>query len=151
MADKLTDILLAEDNPDDIEITKRAFKQAKVLNRLFVVRDGQEAVDFLFHQGEYKDASKAPVPGLILLDINMPKLNGIEVLKKIKSEEALKKIPVIMLTVSRRDEDIVRSYDFGCNSFMQKPVDFDDFVSLVKEIGFYWGMYNVPYPKGHIA
>ncbi|MEW6087189.1 MAG: response regulator [bacterium] len=140
---KVIDILLAEDNPDDIEITKRAFKEAKLINRLYIVRDGQEAVDFLYHKGRYEDVKNTPVPGLILLDINMPKLNGLEVLKKIKEDKTLNKIPVIMLTVSRRDEDIVKSYSYGCNSFLQKPVDFDNFVSLVKEIGFYWGVHNV--------
>ncbi|MBI4648150.1 MAG: response regulator [Bacteroidia bacterium] len=146
MQSKIIDILLAEDNPDDIEITKRAFKEAKLVNHLFIVRDGQEAVDFLFHYNIYQDETKAPRPGLILLDINMPRMNGIEVLKKIKEDESLKKIPVIMLTVSRRDEDIIRSYNYGCNSFIQKPVDFDNFVSLVKEIGLYWGIHNIPFP-----
>jgi CheY-like chemotaxis protein len=143
---KIVDILLAEDNPDDIEITKRAFKEAKLVNHLYIVRDGQEAVDFLYHKGPYQEVKDAPVPGLILLDINMPKLNGLEVLKKIKEDKALNKIPIIMLTVSRRDEDIVKSYSYGCNSFLQKPVDFENFVDLVKEIGFYWGVHNVPLP-----
>lgn len=143
---KIVDILLAEDNPDDIEITKRAFKEAKLVNCLYIVRDGQEAVDFLYHKGKYEDIKSAPVPGLILLDINMPKLNGMEVLKQIKEDKMLKKIPIIMLTVSRRDEDIVKSYSYGCNSFLQKPVEFDNFVSLVKEIGFYWGVHNVSLP-----
>jgi CheY-like chemotaxis protein len=147
MQSKIIDILLAEDNPDDIEITKRAFKEAKLVNHLFITRDGQEAVDFLFHNNEYQDELKAPRPGLILLDINMPKMNGIEVLKKIKENNSLSKIPVIMLTVSRREEDIIKSYNFGCNSFLQKPIDFDNFVLLVKEIGLYWGIHNVPFPN----
>ncbi|MBI5206456.1 MAG: response regulator, partial [Candidatus Firestonebacteria bacterium] len=94
----------------------------------------------------YQDETKAPRPGLVLLDINMPKMNGIEVVKRIKEDESLRRIPVIMLTVSRREEDIIKSYNFGCNSFLQKPVDFDNFVSLVKEIGLYWGIHNVPFP-----
>ncbi|MBU4304623.1 MAG: response regulator, partial [Candidatus Omnitrophica bacterium] len=136
-----------EDNLDDIEITKRALKQAKVINNLYIVRDGQEAIDFLFHQGDYGDASCAPRPGLILLDINMPRLNGIEVLIRLKKDEALKHIPVIMLTVSKRDEDIVRSYDNGCNSFIQKPVDFNKFVDVIKELALYWGLLNIPCPE----
>lgn len=148
MAGTFINILLAEDNPDDIEITKRAFKEAKLLNKLYVVRDGQEAVDFLFHQGAYNDPVKAPKPGLVLLDINMPKMDGIEVLKKIKEDKILKTIPVVMLTVSKRDEDIVRSYNHGCNSFIQKPVEFDKFVELVKEIGLYWGIHNIPNING---
>jgi len=147
MESGIIDILLAEDNPDDIEITKRALKEAKVINRLFIVRDGQEALDFLFRQGAYQDAAKSPEPGLVLLDINMPKMNGVEVLKKIKETDSLKHIPVVMLTVSRRDEDIIKSYDLGCNSFIQKPVDFERFVDLVKEIELYWGLFNVPFPE----
>ena len=143
MLNKIIDILLVEDNLDDVEITKRALKQAKVINNLHVVRDGQEAIDFLFRQGEYRDKTDLPNPGLILLDINMPRLNGVEVLKRLKENGVLKHIPVIMLTVSKRDEDIVRSYRYGCNSFIQKPVDFDKFVELVKELGLYWGLLNV--------
>ncbi len=141
--DKIIDILLVEDNPDDVQITKRAFKEANLANRLYVTRDGQEALDFLFHEGQYQDQALAPIPGLILLDINMPKVNGMEVLKRIKTEDELKLIPVIMLTVSKREEDIVKSYDYGCNSFIQKPVEFDKFVDIVKQIGFYWGLLNL--------
>ncbi|MFH1288759.1 MAG: response regulator [bacterium] len=148
MAEAFINILLVEDNPDDIEITKRAFKEAKLLNKLYIVRDGQEAVDFLFHQGVYNDPLNAPKPGLVLLDINMPKMNGTEVLKRIKEDNVLKTIPVVMLTVSKRDEDIVRSYNYGCNSFIQKPVEFDKFVELIKEIGLYWGIHNIPSVNG---
>lgn len=144
MAETIINILLAEDNPDDIAITKRAFRDAKIMNKLYIVRDGQEAIDFLFHQGIYADPLKAPRPGLILLDINMPKMNGIEVLKRVKGEKTLRALPVVMLTVSKRDEDIIKSYDYGCNSFIQKPVEFEKFVELVKEIGLYWGIHNIP-------
>ncbi|MBI4846460.1 MAG: response regulator [Candidatus Omnitrophica bacterium] len=147
LGNNTVNILLAEDNPDDVEITKRAFQQAKVINRLYIVRDGKEALDFLLHQGEYEDGLKAPAPGLILLDINMPKINGIEVLKTIKTDKSLKYIPVIMLTISRKDEDIIKSYGLGCNSFIQKPVDFDKFVSVAKEIGLYWGIFNTQFPE----
>jgi len=145
---KIIRILLVEDNPDDIDITKRALKEARIINKLWVVRDGQEALDFLGHQGIYQDPSSSPKPGLILLDINLPKLNGIEVLKIIKRDAELKRIPVVMLTVSKRDEDIVKSYDDGCNSFIQKPVNFENFVEVVKQISLYWGLLNISSPNG---
>lgn len=145
---KIIKILLVEDNPDDIDITKRALKEAKIINKLWIVRDGQEALDFLQHKGEYKDPSLSPKPGLILLDINLPKLNGIDVLKAIKQDPDFKRIPVIMLTVSKRDEDIVKSYNSGCNSFIQKPVSFENFVEVVKQISLYWGLLNILSPNG---
>jgi len=150
MADihKITKILLVEDNPDDVDITKRALKEARIINKLWVARDGQEALDFLQHQGIYQDPSSSPKPGLILLDINLPKLNGVEVLKIIKNDPELKRIPVVMLTVSKRDEDIVKSYNNGCNSFIQKPVNFESFVEVVKEISLYWGLLNIFPPNG---
>jgi len=144
---KIVKILLVEDNPDDIAITKRALKEAKVINKLWIVRDGQEAVDFLQHRGQYQDKSISPKPGLILLDINLPKIDGLEVLKRIKESPDLKRIPTVMLTVSRRDEDILRGYNHGCNSFIQKPVEFEKFVEVVKEISLYWGLLNVNSPN----
>jgi len=140
-------ILFVEDNPDDIQITQRALKEAKIINKLWIVRDGQEALDFLLHQGQYQDPQSAPRPGLILLDINLPKLSGLEVLKKIKENPDLKRIPTVMLTVSRRDEDIVRGYNDGCNSFIQKPVEFEKFVEVVKQVSLYWGLLNVSSPN----
>jgi CheY-like chemotaxis protein len=145
---ELVRILLAEDSLDDIMIMQKALKGAAIINQLYVVRDGQEALDFLQHQGAYQDASVSPRPGLILLDINMPKVTGIEVLKHIKQDPELKRIPVVMLTVSKRDEDVLSSYDNGCNSFLQKPVEFDRFVELVKQIGLYWGLLNIDAPDG---
>jgi CheY-like chemotaxis protein len=145
---RIVKILLVEDNPDDIDITKRALKEAKIINKLWIVRDGQEALDFLQHKGEYKDLSLSPKPGLILLDINLPKLNGVDVLKAIKQDPDLKRIPVVMLTVSKRDEDIIKSYNNGCNSFIQKPVNFENFVEVVKQISLYWGLLNIFSPNG---
>jgi CheY-like chemotaxis protein len=133
---KIIRILLAEDNPDDIEITKKALKEAKIINALSVVRDGQEAVDYLLHKGAYQDAAACPKPGLILLDINLPKMNGLEVLKIIKNDADLKRIPVVMLTVSKRDEDILKSYNGGCNSFIQKPVNFENFIEIIKRSAY---------------
>lgn len=140
---KIIKILLVEDNPDDIQITERALKEAKVINKLWIVRDGQEALDFLEHKGQYQDVSNNLKPGLIILDINLPKVNGLEVLKVIKEDNNLKRIPTVVLTVSRRDEDIIRGYNYGCNSFIQKPVEFDKFVEAVKLIGLYWGLLNI--------
>jgi len=144
---KFIKILLIEDNPDDILITKRAFKEARLVNKMWVVRDGQEALDFLYHKGKYQDFTTSPKPGLILLDINLPKVNGLDVLKKIKEDSNLKRIPTVMLTVSRKDEDLVRGYNQGCNSFIQKPVEFEKFVEIVRQIGLYWGLLNTPPPN----
>lgn len=140
-------ILLVEDSVDDIAITKRALKAANIVNRLWVVRDGKEALDFLSNKGQYEDPMSAPIPGLILLDINLPKLNGLGVLKEIKSDNRLKHIPVVMLTVSRREEDILEGYNLGCNSFIQKPVEFEKFVEVVAQIGLYWGVLNIESPE----
>jgi len=147
---RLTKILLVEDNPDDILIIERALKEAKVINKFWIVRDGQEALDFLQHKGQYADPAIAPKPGLILLDINLPKINGLEVLKRIKEDPDLKRIPIVVLTVSRRDEDIVKGYNYGCNSFIQKPVEFERFVEAVKLIGLYWGLLNVDSPNNQL-
>ena len=145
---KIAKILLIEDNPDDIAICQRALKEAKIINKLWIVRDGQEAIDFVTRQGQYKDPATSPRPGLILLDLNLPKVNGLDVLKVVKEDPQLKKIPTIILTVSQREEDIVKGYDRGCNSFIQKPVDFNKFVQVVKEISLYWGLLNVESPNG---
>ncbi|MDD5165988.1 MAG: response regulator [Candidatus Omnitrophica bacterium] len=149
MAEKtrFTKILLVEDNPDDILIIERALKEARVINKVWIARDGQEAMDFLQHKGKYEDPALAPRPGLILLDINLPKVNGLEVLKKIKEDDNFKRIPTVMLTVSKRDEDIVKSYNYGCNSFIQKPLEFEKFVDLVRQVGLYWGLLNVEAPS----
>lgn len=145
---RLAKILLVEDSPDDILIVQRALKEARIINRLWVVRDGQEALDFLQHKEEYQDVAKSPKPGLILLDINLPKINGLEVLKRIKEDPDLKTIPTVILTLSGRDEDIARCYSHGCNSFIQKPVDFEKFVEVVKQIGLYWGLLNASPSNG---
>ncbi|MFC1620929.1 response regulator [Candidatus Omnitrophota bacterium] len=136
-------ILLVEDNLDHIEITKEALQVAGVVNDLFVVRDGSEAIDFLERKGKYQDPNVAFRPGLILLDINLPKKNGLEVLKRLKTNPDLKSIPTILLTVSKREEDVVKGYNYGCNSYIQKPVEFEKFVTVVKQIGLYWGLLNI--------
>jgi CheY-like chemotaxis protein len=131
-------ILLVEDNVQDIEITQRAFARGRVRNELTVVRDGEEAIDYLYHRGKYQDPATSPRPGMILLDLNLPKVGGLEVLQQIKKDDQLKQIPVIVLTVSQREEDVVRSYDLGVNTYIQKPVEFDNFMRVVNAVHEYW-------------
>lgn len=138
MKHKEVAILLVEDNPADIEITQRAFEKGMLKNNLYVVRDGEEALDFLYHRGQYTDERKSPRPDLILLDINLPRVTGIDVLKTLKTDPDLKRIPVTMLTVSDKHEDVVRSFDLGVNSYITKPVDFNKFVEAIKAHHFYW-------------
>lgn len=128
-------ILLVEDNPDDVLITKRAFKKGKIKNKLYTVENGIEAVKFLKKEDDYSDA---PTPALILLDINMPLMNGFQVLEKIKGDPKLRSIPVIMLTTSERDSDIDRAYALGCNSYIVKPVNFQKFLDVVINAQEYW-------------
>lgn len=136
------DILFADDDDADVKITLRAFEKAKIRNNIFVVHDGQEAVDFVSHQGKYTDKEKYPRPDLVLLDINMPKLNGFQVLEKLKAGEDTKMIPVIMLTSSRSEQDIAKSYKNGAASYIEKPVGYDDFVKVVEGFNFYWHIVN---------
>ena len=131
-------ILLVEDNVQDIEITQRAFAKGRVRNELTVVRDGEEAIDYLYHRGKYQDPATSPRPGMILLDLNLPKVGGLEVLQQIKRDDHLKQIPVIVLTVSQREEDVVRSYDLGVNTYIQKPVEFENFMRVVNAVHEYW-------------
>lgn len=137
------EILLVEDNPDHAELTRRSLESGSVANRVTWVKDGQEALDYLFKKEPY---ANAPRPGLILLDINLPKVNGLEVLKKIKETEDLRVIPVIMLTTSDRDEEALKCYSFGANSFITKPVKFTEFSEKVKSLKIYWLLVNRP-PK----
>lgn len=134
---KTVDILLIDDNEDDILIVERALKGVKLMNGLYIVRSGEEALDFIYHQGKYAQ-SKPSKPGLILLDINMPGINGFKVLEKLKADPEYKKIPVVMLTTSGREEDIVKSYENGACSFITKPVNFEDFVKVIERFGIYW-------------
>jgi CheY-like chemotaxis protein len=129
------DILLVEDNPNDIELTLRAFRKAQVKNEIVIARDGQEALDYL---EECKEGLRPRMPGLILLDLNLPKRSGHEVLSAIKTDRTLARIPVIMLTASTREEDVVRSYDLGVNTFISKPVEFTAFMKVVASIQDYW-------------
>lgn len=145
---ELTRILLVEDNVDDIMMTWRALLEANMVNPLDVVRDGQEAIEYLWREGRYRDSATSPRLGLILLDINLPAMNGLSVLVYIKKHPELKRIPVVLLTSSTREQDVVSGYEYGCNSFLQKPVEFEQFVKLVQHIGLYWGLLNVSPPEG---
>lgn len=136
------EILLVEDNPDDVELTRIAFEQANVANLLRVVADGAEALDYLFARGIHADRAGAPLPSLVLLDLNLPKLDGREVLQAIRGSEATCNLPVVMLTTSAEPFDIDASYALGANSYIRKPVDFEQFVWAVKQVGLYWLVLN---------
>ena len=132
------DILLVEDSPIDVKITQKALKRGRVQNNLHVVYDGEAALDYLYRRNEFADPETSPRPDLILLDLHLPKLDGRGVLEVIKSDDNLKKIPVVMLTTSAREEDIVKSYQLGVNSYITKPVEFDDFLKIILSITEYW-------------
>lgn len=131
------DILLIEDNPDHAELIRRALEDDQVINKVHILKDGQEALDYLFRKKLYAAASR---PRLILLDINLPKVNGVQVLKKIKQDEALRVIPVVMLTTSDRDEEALNCYRFGANSFITKPVKFNEFSEKITSLKLYWAL-----------
>jgi CheY-like chemotaxis protein len=137
------DILIVEDNPNDAELTLRALHKARVANGIHVVKDGVEALEFLFTEGAYAHR-KGATTQLVLLDLKLPKVDGLEVLRKVKSDPRTKAIPVIVLTSSREEKDLVTSYDLGANSFIVKPVESEKFFDAVKEIGLYWLLLNEP-------
>ena len=141
---KTSNILLVEDEEAHAELTKRAIRKSGNANRLDVVTSGEEALDYLFNRENYADKSKYPMPGLVLLDINLPGIDGIEVLKTIKEDPVLRKIPVIMLTSSERDIDIARSYTHYANSYLTKPVGLKEFEERIKQMDFYWMIINEP-------
>jgi two-component system response regulator len=136
------DILLVEDNPDDVELTRLAFDEAKIANQLAVVSDGAEALDYLFARGRFADRDPADLPSLVLLDLNLPKVDGREVLQAIRANEATRSLPVVVLTTSTEPFDVEATYALGVNSYIQKPVDFEQFVWAVKQVGLYWLVLN---------
>lgn len=131
-------VLLAEDDEDDYLLTKKAFEDSRLINELRWVRDGEALMDYLHRRGEYQATATSPRPVIILLDLNMPKKDGREALKEIKSDQDLRRIPVVVLTTSKTEEDILRSYDLGANSFIRKPVNFEQFVRAVQVLKQYW-------------
>lgn len=137
---KLIDILLVEDNSDHAMLTRKVLESYKVANKVHVVEDGADALDYMYRRGKYSNGNNAPRPGLILLDVKLPKLDGFEVLKQLKGDPEHSSIPVVMLTTSARDEEVARGYAEGANSYVTKPVRFDEFAEKVKNIGLYWGL-----------
>ena len=140
-------ILMADDDPDDRMLAQEALEENRLANCLRFVEDGEELMDYLYQQGKYQETSTAPRPGLILLDLNMPRKDGREALKEIKADPNLRRIPVIVLTTSKAEEDILRTYDLGANSYIHKPVDFDRFTQAVEQLGLYWLLLNELPPK----
>jgi CheY-like chemotaxis protein len=140
-------ILLVEDNPDDVELTLRAFNKSKISNEVVVVGDGAEALDYLFCQGQYADRDPCNVPIVVLLDLKLPKISGLETLRILRSDERTKLLPVVILTSSQEQEDVLQSYSLGANSYVRKPVDFNQFVESLQQLGLYWLIINEPPPR----
>lgn len=138
------EVLLVEDNPNDAELTLRAFKKNNLENKIFVVKDGEEALEFIFATGRYASRDVNIPPKVILLDLKLPKVGGIEVLKKIKSDDKTKHIPIVVVTSSQETQDIQTCYDLGVNSYIQKPIEFEAFVKAIAEVGLYWIILNKP-------
>ena len=139
-------LLLVEDNPDDEELTLLAFEQSRIVNEVVVAHDGVEALDYLFGRGIYTERDLSDMPALILLDLQLPRLNGLEVLQRLRSDDHTKLIPVVMLTTSNEQQDLINSYRLGCNSYIRKPVDYDQFVTALQQLGMYWLVLNEPPP-----
>jgi len=135
-------ILLVEDNPDHAELAIRNLDDAKIVNKVHHVQDGQEALDFLYNRGQYSDNTAYPRPHLVLLDLRLPKVDGLEVLKEIKSSDLLKTIPVVILTTSSAERDLAMAYEHHANSYVTKPVDFETFSNLLQDLGYYWLAWN---------
>ncbi len=142
-------ILLVEDNPSDIELTKRALRKAHILNELVVAEDGQEALDYLFGFGQYEGRDPHLMPALVLLDLKLPGIDGLEVLKRIRIDPVIHRLPVVILTSSREEQDIAQSYDLGVNSYIRKPVDFYQFADAIQQLGLYWLILNETPPPGN--
>lgn len=145
---ELRDILLAEDNPKDLELTLTAFKKHNLANRVIVVRDGAAALDYLYRQGEFANRTGSN-PAVVLLDLKMPKVDGMEVLRRVKSDPVLKTTPVVILTSSREDRDLAEGYGWGANAYVVKPVHFNEFLDAVSLLGMFWALVNEPSPAPH--
>ena len=137
-------ILMAEDDEHDIVATKRAWKKHHIANPLYIVKDGEECLDFLHQRGKYSEPGTAPRPGIVMLDIKMPKMDGLAVLKQIREDDELRHLPVIILTTSKAEEDRIRGYDLGVNAYIVKPVGFDSFSEAVKTISLFWQLVELP-------
>ncbi|MHB9004530.1 MAG: response regulator, partial [Coriobacteriia bacterium] len=139
-------ILLVEDNLRDIELTRRALIKSRIANEMIVAEDGQEALDYLFATGQYIDRDASNVPALVLLDLNLPCVDGLEVLRQIRAEPLTSRLPVVILTTSKEEQDVAKSYDLGANSYIRKPVDFAQFAQAIEQMGLYWLVLNEPAP-----
>lgn len=139
-------ILLVEDNPDDELLTLRALRKNKILNEVTVVRDGAEALDYLFGAGEYAGRDTGEMPQVVLLDLKLPKLDGLEVLRRLRADKLTRRLPVVVLTSSDEEQDIMTSYDLGANSYIRKPVEFHQFIDALGQLGLYWLVLNQPPP-----
>lgn len=142
-------ILLVEDNPNDVELTIRVLKKNNVLNEVVVAQDGAEALDYLFGTGKYADCDTSILPEVVLLDLKLPKVDGLEVLKRIREDKRTKFLPVVILTSSDEQRDLVSSYKLGANSYVRKPVDFEQFREAIKQLRVYWLLVNTPYKGEH--
>jgi CheY-like chemotaxis protein len=147
MTVKSKTLLLIEDDPSDIDLTRRALAKGRILNELVVASDGQEALDYLFGTGAYTGRDTSDIPALTLLDLKLPKVSGLDVLRRIRSEAVTHRMPVVILTSSREEQDLAASYDLGVNSYIRKPVDFQQFVESVAHLGLYWLVLNEEPPK----
>ncbi|HPC77097.1 MAG TPA: response regulator [bacterium] len=141
-------ILLVEDNPDDVELTLRAFKKCNIANEVVVARDGVEALDYLFGTGAYAGRDLSVMPAVVLLDLKLPRIDGLEVLRRLRADERTRCLPVVVLTSSNEDQDVVNSYQLGANSYIRKPVDFVQFIDAARQLGIYWLLLNEAPPKG---
>lgn len=140
-------ILLVEDNQDDVDLTLRAFERSRVANDIVVVRDGEEALDYVFAQGAHVGRDPKTAPEAVLLDLKLPKVDGLTVLRRMRADARTRRLPVVVLTSSNEEKDIIASYDLGANSFVRKPIDFAQFVDAARQLGLYWLVLNEPPPK----
>ena len=139
-------ILLVEDNPSDVGLTQRALAKSHIANEMVVAEDGQDALDYIFAAGNYTGRDVKETPAVVLLDLKLPRVDGLEVLRRVRADERTKRIPVVILTTSKEEQDVAQSYDLGANSYIRKPVDFKQFVESVERLGLYWLVMNEPPP-----
>jgi two-component system response regulator len=144
-------ILLVEDNPNDVKLTTRAFEKSNVPNEIVVVGDGEEAIDYLFATGRHAGRDPRVMPEVILLDMKLPKIDGLGVLRRVRADERTRRLPVVVLTSSKEEKDVISSYNLGANSFIRKPVDFAEFIDAARHLGLYWLVMNEPPPRPEIA